>query len=135
MENGSVRLIRTPPRTKISLPILLVILFLLPTMAPFASVSGEARIKSQDFAILDETDSGLDIDALKVVAAGVNALRCPEKSVLMITHYQRLLDHVVPDRVHVLSKGVIVRSGGGELALKLEDKGYGWLDEAEAAVD
>lgn len=95
----------------------------------------QMAILNPDLAILDETDSGLDIDALKVVASGVNALRCPEKSVLMITHYQRLLDHVVPDRVHVLSKGVIVRSGGGELALQLEDKGYGWLDEAEAAVD
>jgi Fe-S cluster assembly ATP-binding protein len=81
-------------------------------------------------AILDETDSGLDIDALKVVANGVNALRSPERSVLVVTHYQRLLDYIVPDFVHVLSGGRIVRSGGKALALELEDRGYGWLETA-----
>ena len=80
------------------------------------------------FAILDETDSGLDIDALKVVASGVNALRSKERSMLVITHYQRLLNHVVPDFVHVLFDGRIVRSGGTELAEKLEEEGYGWLE-------
>jgi Fe-S cluster assembly ATP-binding protein len=77
--------------------------------------------------ILDETDSGLDIDALRVIAGGVNSLRSPDRSMLLITHYQRLLDYIVPDRVHVLSKGRIVRSGGKELALELEEKGYGWI--------
>ncbi len=76
-------------------------------------------------AILDETDSGLDIDALKVVAEGVNTLRSPDRAMLIITHYQRLLDHIVPDRVHVLAKGRILRSGGSELARELEEKGYG----------
>ena len=75
-------------------------------------------------AILDETDSGLDIDALKIVAEGVNALRSPDRAMLIITHYQRLLDHIVPDRVHVLAKGRILRSGGSELAHELEAKGY-----------
>ncbi len=84
-------------------------------------------------AILDETDSGLDIDALKVVADGVNALRHPERSVLVITHYQRLLNHIVPDRVHVLAQGRIVKSGGKELALQLEEKGYGEFLDAAAA--
>jgi Fe-S cluster assembly ATP-binding protein len=78
-------------------------------------------------AILDETDSGLDIDALKVVADGVNALRSPDRAVVMITHYQRLLDYIVPDYVHVLANGQIIKSGGKELALELEEKGYGWL--------
>ena len=77
------------------------------------------------FAVLDETDSGLDIDAVKIVADGVNALRGPERSMLVITHYQRLLDYIVPDRVHVLAGGRIVTSGGKELALQLEDEGYG----------
>lgn len=85
-------------------------------------------------AILDETDSGLDIDALKVVADGVNALRAPDKSVVMITHYQRLLDYIVPDFVHVLAKGQIIKSGGKELALELEDKGYAWLGIEEATA-
>ena len=85
------------------------------------------------FAILDETDSGLDIDALRVIAGGVNALRSPERSILMITHYQRLLDYIQPDFVHVLVGGRIVRSGGKELALQLEEKGYGWI-EGEAAA-
>lgn len=83
-------------------------------------------------AILDETDSGLDIDALKAVAAGVNALRSPSRSFLVITHYQRLLDYIVPDFVHVLAGGKIVRSGGKELALELEKQGYGWLESAGA---
>jgi Fe-S cluster assembly ATP-binding protein len=83
------------------------------------------------FAILDETDSGLDIDALKVVAQGVNALRSPERSFLVITHYQRLLDYIKPDFVHVLVDGQIVRSGGPELALELEEKGYGWAEADE----
>jgi Fe-S cluster assembly ATP-binding protein len=80
-------------------------------------------------AILDETDSGLDIDALKVVAKGVNAMRSPERAVVLVTHYQRLLDYVVPDRVHVLADGKIVRSGDKSLALELERKGYGWLEQ------
>jgi Fe-S cluster assembly ATP-binding protein len=78
-------------------------------------------------ALLDETDSGLDIDALKVVAAGVNTLRSPERSIVLVTHYQRLLDHIVPDRVHVLARGRILRSGGIELARELEKRGYDWL--------
>jgi Fe-S cluster assembly ATP-binding protein len=82
-------------------------------------------------AILDETDSGLDIDALKTVAAGVNALRAPDRTVLLVTHYQRLLTYIVPDYVHVLSAGQIVKSGGKELALELEDKGYQWLGEPD----
>jgi Fe-S cluster assembly ATP-binding protein len=82
-------------------------------------------------AILDETDSGLDIDALRIVADGVNALRSKDRAILVITHYQRLLNYIVPDKVHVLFDGRIVKSGGKELALELEDKGYGWI-EAEA---
>lgn len=83
------------------------------------------------FAVLDETDSGLDIDALRIVADGVNKLRSPERSMLVITHYQRLLNYIVPDRVHVLAQGRIMRSGGKELALELEEKGYGaFLDAA-----
>jgi len=78
-------------------------------------------------AILDETDSGLDIDALRVAAAGVNALRSPERSMLVITHYQRLLSYIVPDVVHVLADGRIVKTGGKELALELEEKGYAWI--------
>ncbi|MFA5083229.1 MAG: Fe-S cluster assembly ATPase SufC [Hydrogenophilaceae bacterium] len=78
-------------------------------------------------AILDETDSGLDIDALQVVARGVNAMRSPDRAIVLVTHYQRLLDHIVPDRVHVLADGRIVRSGDPGLALELEHKGYGWL--------
>jgi len=84
------------------------------------------------FAILDETDSGLDIDALKIVASGVNALRAPSRSMLVITHYQRLLNYIVPDFVHVLHGGKIVCSGDKELALKLEEEGYGWI-EAEVS--
>jgi len=78
-------------------------------------------------AILDETDSGLDIDALKVVAAGVNACRGPERAIVVVTHYQRLLNYIVPDFVHVLVEGRIVRSGGRDLALELEERGYGWV--------
>jgi Fe-S cluster assembly ATP-binding protein len=85
-------------------------------------------------AILDETDSGLDIDALRIVANGVNALRDPKRATIVVTHYQRLLDYIVPDFVHVLSGGRIVKSGGKELALELEDKGYGWLDEIPPAA-
>ena len=86
-------------------------------------------------AILDETDSGLDIDALKIVAGGINAMRTPERAMVVITHYQRLLDHVVPDKVHVLSGGRIVRSGGRELALELEKSGYaGFGFEPSAAA-
>ena len=79
--------------------------------------------------VLDETDSGLDIDALKTVADGVNALRGDDHAILMITHYQRLLNHIQPDRVHVMSNGRIVKSGGKELALELEEHGYGWLEQ------
>jgi Fe-S cluster assembly ATP-binding protein len=84
-------------------------------------------------AILDETDSGLDIDALRIVADGVNALRSPERSMIVVTHYQRLLEYIQPDHVHVLAKGRIIRSGGKELALELEEKGYGWIVDGEAA--
>jgi Fe-S cluster assembly ATP-binding protein len=83
-------------------------------------------------SILDETDSGLDIDALKTVANGVNALRNPARASIVVTHYQRLLNYIVPDYVHVLFEGRIVRSGGKELALELEEKGYGWLEPAGA---
>jgi Fe-S cluster assembly ATP-binding protein len=83
-------------------------------------------------AVLDETDSGLDIDALKTVAEGVNAMRSPGRAIVVVTHYQRLLNYIVPDRVHVLTDGRVARSGGKELALELEEKGYGWLEETEA---
>jgi Fe-S cluster assembly ATP-binding protein len=85
-------------------------------------------------AILDETDSGLDIDALKLVASGVNAMRMPERAIIVVTHYQRLLDYIVPDYVHVLSAGRIVKSGGKELALELEKKGYGWIETGAQPV-
>ena len=78
-------------------------------------------------AILDETDSGLDIDALRIVAEGVNSVRAKDRAILLITHYQRLLDYIKPDRVHVLSQGRIVKSGGPELALELEESGYDWI--------
>lgn len=84
-------------------------------------------------AILDETDSGLDIDALKIVSEGVNSLRSEERSIILVTHYQRLLDYIKPDHVHVLSNGKIIKSGGPELALELEEKGYDWIVETEAA--
>jgi Fe-S cluster assembly ATP-binding protein len=83
-------------------------------------------------AILDETDSGLDIDALKIVARGVNAMRSPKRAIVVVTHYQRLLDYIVPDRVHVLADGRIVRSGDRSLALELEKKGYAWIEEEVA---
>jgi Fe-S cluster assembly ATP-binding protein len=85
-------------------------------------------------AVLDETDSGLDIDALRIVSEGVNKLRTPENAVVLVTHYQRLLNYIVPDRVHVLFKGRIVRTGGRELALELEEKGYDWIREAVASA-
>jgi Fe-S cluster assembly ATP-binding protein len=88
----------------------------------------QMAVLEPSLGILDETDSGLDIDALKVVAHGVNAMRRPDRAFLLVTHYQRLLDYVVPDTVHVLADGRIVRSGGKELALELEEKGYGWLE-------
>jgi Fe-S cluster assembly ATP-binding protein len=86
-----------------------------------------------DLAILDETDSGLDIDALKAVATGVNALRSPDRAIVLVTHYQRLLDYIEPDFVHVLSQGKIIKSGDKSLALELEEKGYDWLREAAIA--
>jgi Fe-S cluster assembly ATP-binding protein len=85
-------------------------------------------------AILDETDSGLDIDALQVVASGINALRSPERAMILVTHYQRLLDYVVPDQVHVLAHGRIVKSGGRELAFELEQRGYAWLETEARGV-
>ena len=84
-------------------------------------------------SILDETDSGLDIDALKIVAEGVNALRGPDRSIILVTHYQRLLNYIVPDRVHVLSEGKIIKSGDRRLALELEERGYDWVKEEAAA--
>jgi len=85
-------------------------------------------------AVLDETDSGLDIDALKIVAGGVNALRSEERSVILVTHYQRLLDYIVPDRVHVLAEGRIVCSGDKQLALDLEERGYSWIDTSASTA-
>jgi Fe-S cluster assembly ATP-binding protein len=85
-------------------------------------------------AILDETDSGLDIDALRIVAQGVNTLRSPENATIVVTHYQRLLNYIVPDFVHVLANGRIVKSGGKELALELEEKGYDWLQNVDAGA-
>jgi Fe-S cluster assembly ATP-binding protein len=93
----------------------------------------QMAVLEPDLAVLDETDSGLDIDALRIVAEGVNALRSPDRSMVVITHYQRLLDYIVPDTVHVLLGGRIVRSGDKDLALSLEEKGYGWL-EAEVGA-
>jgi Fe-S cluster assembly ATP-binding protein len=95
----------------------------------------QMAILEPTLAILDETDSGLDIDALKVVANGVNSLRGPARAMVLVTHYQRLLDHIVPDVVHVLSQGRIVKSGGRDLALELESRGYGWIEgEAKATA-
>ncbi len=88
----------------------------------------QLSILQPDLAILDETDSGLDIDALKIVSEGVNRFHGPEKSIILITHYQRLLDYIKPDFVHVLSNGRIIKSGGSELALELEERGYDWLN-------
>lgn len=96
----------------------------------------QMQILEPRLAILDETDSGLDIDALKIVSDGVNSLRSPDRSFLVITHYQRLLNYIVPDFVHVLVGGRIVKSGGKELALELEDRGYSWVEEeARQAVN
>ncbi len=89
----------------------------------------QMAILEPSLAVLDETDSGLDIDALRIVSQGVNALRSPDRAVVLVTHYQRLLDHIVPDHVHVLLEGRIVKSGGRELALELEKKGYAWIEQ------
>ena len=94
----------------------------------------QMAVLNPKLAVLDETDSGLDIDALKIVAEGVNSLRSAERAVIVVTHYQRLLDHIVPDKVHVLSGGRIVKTGGKELALELEETGYAWIDKGEAGV-
>ena len=94
----------------------------------------QMAILEPSLAILDETDSGLDIDALKIVAAGVNRLRGPERAMVVVTHYQRLLDHIVPDFVHVLVDGRIVRSGGKEMAHELEERGYSWLEKEPEAT-
>jgi Fe-S cluster assembly ATP-binding protein len=93
----------------------------------------QMRLLEPRLAILDESDSGLDIDALRVVADGINAMRSPNRAIIVVTHYQRLLNYVVPDQVNVLIGGRIVRSGGKELATQLEEKGYGWLEEAVAS--
>ena len=95
----------------------------------------QMAVLEPSLAILDETDSGLDIDALRVVAEGVNKLRSQDRAIIMVTHYQRLLDYIVPDYVHVLAQGRIVKSGGRELALELEQRGYGWIgvEAADAA--
>jgi Fe-S cluster assembly ATP-binding protein len=90
----------------------------------------QMAVLEPSLCILDETDSGLDIDALKIVSDGVNSLRAADRSFVLVTHYQRLLDHIKPDYVHVLAHGRIVKSGGPELALELESKGYGWIDQA-----
>ena len=92
----------------------------------------QMAVLSPRLAILDETDSGLDIDALRIVAQGVNTLRSPENATIVVTHYQRLLNYIVPDFVHVISNGRIVKSGGKELALELEEKGYDWLQNVGA---
>ena len=94
----------------------------------------QMAILEPSLAILDETDSGLDIDALRIVAEGVNRLRRPERAMVVVTHYQRLLDYIVPDFVHVLVDGRIVRSGGKEMAHELEEKGYSWLEKEPAAT-
>lgn len=93
----------------------------------------QMAVLSPRLAILDETDSGLDIDALRIVAEGVNKLRSPDKATIVVTHYQRLLNYIVPDRVHVLANGRIVKSGGRDLALELEDKGYDWVQTEAGA--
>ena len=94
----------------------------------------QMAVLSPRLAILDETDSGLDIDALRIVAQGVNTLRSPENATIVVTHYQRLLNYIIPDFVHVLANGRIVKSGGKELALELEEKGYDWLQNADAGA-
>jgi Fe-S cluster assembly ATP-binding protein len=93
----------------------------------------QMAVLNPKLAILDETDSGLDIDALRIVAEGVNKLKRPDNATIVVTHYQRLLNYIVPDRVHVLAQGRIVRSGGKELALELEERGYDWLLETAGA--
>jgi Fe-S cluster assembly ATP-binding protein len=95
----------------------------------------QMAVLSPRLAILDETDSGLDIDALRIVAEGVNKLRSPENATIVVTHYQRLLNYIVPDYVHVLANGRIVKSGGKELALELEEKGYDWVQNIHATSD
>jgi Fe-S cluster assembly ATP-binding protein len=94
----------------------------------------QMAVLEPSLAILDETDSGLDIDALRIVAEGVNRLRGPERAMIVVTHYQRLLNYIVPDFVHVLVDGRIVRSGGKEMALELEERGYSWLEKEPAAA-
>ena len=94
----------------------------------------QMAVLSPRLAILDETDSGLDIDALRIVAQGVNTLRSPENATIVVTHYQRLLNYIIPDFVHVLANGRIVKSGGKELALELEEKGYDWLQNVDAGA-
>jgi Fe-S cluster assembly ATP-binding protein len=94
----------------------------------------QMAVLEPSLAILDETDSGLDIDALRIVAGGVNRLRGPERAMIVVTHYQRLLNYIVPDFVHVLVDGRIVRSGGKEMALELEERGYSWLEKEPAAA-
>jgi len=94
----------------------------------------QMAVLEPSLAVLDETDSGLDIDALRIVAGGVNRLRGPERAMIVVTHYQRLLNYIVPDFVHVLVDGRIVRSGGKEMALELEEKGYSWLEKEPAAL-
>jgi Fe-S cluster assembly ATP-binding protein len=93
----------------------------------------QMKLLEPQLAILDESDSGLDIDALRIVADGINAMRSPDRAIIVVTHYQRLLNYVVPDQVHVLVGGRIVRSGGKELAVELEEKGYGWLEQQAVA--
>jgi len=93
----------------------------------------QMKLLEPRLAILDESDSGLDIDALRIVADGINAMRSVDRAIIVVTHYQRLLNYVVPDRVHVLIGGRIIRSGSKELAMELEEKGYGWLEEQAAA--
>ncbi len=94
----------------------------------------QMAVLSPRLAILDETDSGLDIDALRIVAVGVNKLRSPDNATIVVTHYQRLLNYIIPDYVHVIANGRIVKSGGKELALQLEEKGYDWLQDAAAGA-
>ncbi len=94
----------------------------------------QMAVLEPSLAVLDETDSGLDIDALRIVAGGVNRLRAPERAMVVVTHYQRLLNYIVPDFVHVLVDGRIVRSGGKEMALELEERGYAWLEKEPAAA-
>ena len=93
----------------------------------------QMSVLEPSLCLLDETDSGLDIDALQIVAEGVNRLRDPKRSFVLITHYQRLLDYIKPDHVHVLAHGKVVKSGGPELALELEEQGYAWIDEKLAS--